>query len=283
MANAPRHGTQGGPKLSERDLCDYHRRVIWLEGVNCQRAGAVVLDGVTLGVAGGEMVIVQGRAGAGKSTLLAVAAARLAPEAGAVWLAERNIATLQRSSLPYVRRNIGYLPQKTVLATRETVLENLMLPLAVRGETVVAARDKAREALTLVGDTTWEDRPTGSLSAGQQRLVVLARALVGAPPLVVLDEPALGLGGDDLALALQATVWARNQGCAVLCGTADPTFAEALVEEGGRMIRLEDGRIVGAPPIGLVPFSATPKSDEEPDREEMARPTDRLSAAEEPS
>lgn len=201
-----------------------------------------------------------------------------------MWLAERNVATLQRSSLPYVRRNIGYLSQETLLAGHETVLENLMLALGVRGESVATARDKARAVLALVGDATWEDRLTDSLSAGQQRLVVLARALAGTPPLVVLDEPSLGLGGDDQALALQAIVWARNQGCAVLCATADPAFAEAVVEEGGRMIRLEDGRVVGAPAIGLVPsLSLEPDQSDDPDSEELARPTDRLSTAEEPS
>ncbi len=229
-------------------------------------------------------MVLQGRAGAGKSTLLSVAAGLRCPDAGAVWLADRNIATLQHSSLPFVRRNIGYLPQETLLLPHETVLENLMLVLGVRGDSVTAAEGKAREALALVGDATWEERLTGFLSAGQQRLVALARALAGAPPLVVLDEPGAGLGGDDLALVRQSIAWARRQGSAVLCATADPGFAEAMVDEGARQVHVEDGRIAGAPAIGLVP---DPEDDSFPedgfDAEEIARLTDRLSAGKEPT
>ncbi|HEX7596562.1 MAG TPA: ATP-binding cassette domain-containing protein, partial [Polyangia bacterium] len=135
----------------------------------------------------------------------------------------------------------------------ETVLENIMLALAVRGEPIDAAEADAREILAMVGDSAWEGRLARSLSTGQQRLVALARALVGPPPLLVVDEPAAGLGGEDRESVIRALVWARERGCAVLCATSDSRFAEMLVDAGGRQVHLEGGHIAGAPAIGLVP------------------------------
>jgi ABC-type ATPase involved in cell division len=227
--------------------------VIWLEGVSYLRAGSPALADVTLGVSCGELVAVQGPTGSGKSSLLAVAAGIRAPDSGAVWIAEHNIAGLQASSLPYVRRNVGYLPPEPLLIPDETVLENIMLALAVRGQPIDSAEADARETLAMVADSAWENRLARSLSTGQQRLVALARALVGPPPLVVVDEPAAGMGGDDREGIVRALVWARERGCAVLCGTSDPSFAQMLVDAGGRQVHLEGGRMAGAPAIGLVP------------------------------
>jgi len=227
--------------------------VIWLEGVSYLRAGSPALQEVTLGVSSGELVVVQGPTGSGKSSLLAVAAGARFPDSGAVWIAEHNIASLQASSLPYVRRNVGYLPPDPLLIPDETVLENIMLALAVRGEPIESAEADARETLAMVADSAWENRLARSLSTGQQRLVALARALVGPPSLVVVDEPAAGMGGDDREGIVRALVWARERGCAVLCATSDPGFSQMLVDAGGRRVHLESGRIAGAPSIGLVP------------------------------
>jgi ABC-type ATPase involved in cell division len=215
-----------------------------------------------------------------------VAAGAQAPDSGAVWIAERNIAGLQASSLPYVRRNIGYLPPEPLLIPDETVLENIMLALAVRGESIDSAEADARETLAMVADSAWEGRLARSLSTGQQRLVALARALVGPPSLVVVDEPASGLGGDDRKGIASALVWARDCGCAVLCATSDPTFAQMLVDEGGRRVHLEGGRMAGGPAIGLVPTPAGFAGENASEDAESAEPipsSDRRSSGEEPS
>jgi putative ABC transport system ATP-binding protein len=260
--------------------------VIWLEGVSYLRAGGPALVDVTLGVSGGELVVVHGPTGSGKSSLLAVAAGVRAPDSGAVWIAEHNIAGLQESSLPYVRRNVGYLPPEPLLIPDETILENIMLALAVRGEPIDSAEADARETLAMVADSAWENRLATSLSTGQQRLVALARALVGTPPLVVVDEPASGMGADEREGIARALVWARDRGCAVLCATSDLSFVQMLVDAGGRRVDLEDGRIAGAPAIGLVPDPvrlSDMTSDAEPDNADSAeviRLSDRRSSGE---
>jgi putative ABC transport system ATP-binding protein len=246
--------------------------VIWLEAVSLLRPGTPAIEDVTIGASSGELVVIQGATGSGKSSLLAVAAGVQAPDSGAVWIAEHNIVGLQAGSLPYVRRNIGYLAPAPLLIPEETALENIMLALAVRGEPIDAAEADAREILAMVGDSAWEGRLARTLSTGQQRLVALARALAGPPPLIVVDEPAAGLGGEDRESVIRALVWARERGCAVLCATSDAQFAEMLVESGGRQVHLERGHIAGAPAIGLVPSPIRLAREDEAESVESAKP-----------
>jgi len=227
--------------------------VIWLEGVSCQRDGSMVLDAVSLGVARSELIVIEGSAASGKSTLLELAAVVRMPDRGAVWFAGRNTASLQRASLPFVRRNIGYCTEDPFLLSEDTVLANVMMALAVRGEPPDRAEQAAREALALVKASDLESRPAASLSSGQKRAVALARALAGPPPLVVVDEPAVGFGDEARATVAAALSSARDLGAAVLAATADSTLAAVLVGAGGRRIHLEQGHIAGAPAIGLVP------------------------------
>jgi ABC-type ATPase involved in cell division len=233
--------------------------VLWLEAIGSDRHGSAVLDNVTFGVAGGELVVVEGSQASGKSTLLEVAAGARFPDRGAVWFAGRNTTTLQRASMPFVRRNIGYYTADALLVSEDTVLANVMASLAVRGEPFAAAEAAARDALTLVRAQELASRKAGSLSTGQRRIVGLARALAGPPPLVVADEPAALLGDEARALVIAALVTAREAGAAVLTATADAALANVLVNAGGRRIHLAEGRIVGAPAVGLVPDLPEPQ------------------------
>jgi len=230
--------------------------VLWLDAVSCHRDGGAVLDSATLGVASGELIVVEGSTAAGKSTLLEVAALARTPDRGAVWFAGRNTVALQPASLPYVRRNIGYAAAEPLFEPEHSVLDNVMLALAVRGDSPSVAETAAREALTLVHASELAARKVGSLSSGQKRLVALARAVAGPPPVVIADEPA-ALGGEEgRAVAVSALSAARSLGAAVLCGTSDTALADRLVRAGGRRIHLAKGYIVGAPPVDLVPSVA---------------------------
>lgn len=252
-----------GQKVSAFNLLAYDHWVIWLEGVSCQRDGAMVLDTVTLGVARSELIVIEGAAASGKSTLLEFAAAARRPERGTVWFAGRNTTSLQRASLPFVRRNIGYCTADPLLLLDDTVLDNVILALAVRGESPARAEQSARDALALVKASNLENRTVASLSSGQKRLVALARAVAGPPPLVVADEPGAGVGGEARETVVSALTMARDSGAAVLAATADTMLADQLVSRGGRRIHLAQGRIVGSPAMGLVPaFTPAPETPE---------------------
>jgi cell division transport system ATP-binding protein len=241
--------------------------VIWLEAVGCERDGQVVLDTVTMGVARSELIVIEGCVASGKSTLLQIAAVRRLPDRGAVWFAGRNVSALQNASLPFVRRNIGYAAPDSLLLPDETALANVMFALTVRGESRADAERAATDALTLVGAGDLAARKVAHLSSGQTRLVSLARAIAGPPPLVIVDEPA-ALADDETRKRIVAALSAiRDGGSAVLCGTAEPSLVDLFVQQGGRRVNLAEGRIVGAPAVELVPtFTPQPVENERPGR-----------------
>jgi ABC-type multidrug transport system ATPase subunit len=220
-----------------------------LSAVALRRARQVVLDHVTVSVDAGEIALLTGARGAGKSSLLAIAAGLLSPDAGQVMIGGRNIVALQSASLPYLRRNIGYLPAQPPFIEEETALENVMLALGVRSVSVGAAAEQARAALDELGLADCADRAVAQLSAAERRLCALARALCGPPPVLVLDDPSIGLDDDDRRRVAQAVRRTVDQGSAILCASSDPDLVAALTALGARRLELAGGRIVGGAPV----------------------------------
>ena len=218
---------------------------IGLSGVTLERAGKELVARVHLTVGPGELVLVTGGRGAGKSLLLAAAAGALSPREGAVSIAGRELGSLQASARPYVRRNIGYLPADPPFSRDETALENVILALAVRGFHTGEAELIARRALAELGADGFADREVTELSVGERRLVALARALAGPPPIAVLDEPSAGLGGLDRDRVIEALTATRAAGAAILCASNDAMLVEALRAGGARHLELADGTLTG--------------------------------------
>jgi len=213
----------------------------------------MVLDEISLQVRAGELVVVEGHRAAGKSSLARVAAVLRRPDVGEVWIGERDVSTLQETSLPYVRRNIGFFSADMPLLPRVTALENVMLAAGARGFEPAQARELALRALGRVGAVGAATRVPETLSAAERRLVALARALAGAPPLLVIDDPSAGLAANDAGAVLSAILGVVEVGGAALCTSPDGAFATAVVRAGGRRVRLEGGRVLaGGGPIGVV-------------------------------
>ncbi|HVU50395.1 MAG TPA: ATP-binding cassette domain-containing protein, partial [Polyangia bacterium] len=122
-----------------------------LLGVSLRVGGRMVLDEVSLQVRAGELVVVEGQRASGKSSLARVAAVLRRPDAGEVWIGERDVAALQEASLPFVRRNIGYSSAELPLLPRLSVLENVMLAAGARGFEPAQARELALRALGRAG------------------------------------------------------------------------------------------------------------------------------------
>jgi ABC-type ATPase involved in cell division len=227
--------------------------VLRILGVSLRVAGRTVLDEISLQVKAGELVVVEGARGAGKSSLARVAAVQAQPEAGEVWIGERDVAGLQEASLPYVRRNIGYFSSDLPFLPRMSALENVMLAAGARGYEPAQARELALRALGRVGAVGAAMRLPETLSVAERRLVGIARALAGAPPLLVIDDPSAGLAASDAGAVLSAILGAIEVGGAALCTSPDGAFATAVVRAGGRRVRLESGRVLaGGGPIGVV-------------------------------
>jgi cell division transport system ATP-binding protein len=179
------------------------------------------LDKVSLTVEEGAFVLLTGPSGAGKSTLLKLVFAAERPDDGRVLLFGRDISRLRRSSIPYLRRNIGVVFQDFKLLPDRTALENVAMALEIRALPRRVMRDRAADALAAVGLAWKLDVVPTRLSAGEQQRVAIARALVGEPAILLADEPTGNLDPDltrDLLLLFEDV---HRRGTTILLATHD--------------------------------------------------------------
>ena len=157
------------------------------------RSGAtelVVFQDLSLVVSRGERLAIMGQSGAGKSTLLHLLGGLDRPSGGEVIFGSRDIVSLGEQELASFRnREIGFVWQNPSLLAEFTALENVMMPLLIRGEERGAAARLAGERLAEVGLAARASHRAGELSGGEQQRVGLARALVTGPRVLLADEP----------------------------------------------------------------------------------------------
>jgi branched-chain amino acid transport system ATP-binding protein len=183
-----------------------------VRGVSVSFGGVKVLDGIDLDVKPGEIRGLIGPNGAGKTTMLNVICGIHAPHQGDVLL--DGVSIVGRKPSAIARLGLGRTFQTSQLFRGMTVLENLMTGLHHRTtagfiaasfnlrsyrEEEEAAEEAARQALEFIGMSAFADRPGSALSFGQQRVIEIARTLIGDPKVVLLDEPAVGLSLNRLA------------------------------------------------------------------------------------
>lgn len=199
-----------------------------------------VLRGVSLKVEAGETVALLGPSGSGKSSLLAVLAGLERAGGGSITVAGQDFMGLSEDALAAARRGrIGVVLQAFHLLPTMTALENVATPLELAG--VRHAAPLAKAALEAVGLGHRLGHYPAQLSGGEQQRVAIARALAPRPALVFADEPTGNLdhaNGEAVADLLLAQV--ADAGATLIMVTHD----EALARRCGRIVRLEDGRIV---------------------------------------
>src|SRR5450432_4486331 len=172
-------------------MAEPHIRVRALSKVY-QSGGAdlVVFSGVNLEVHRGEMLALVGESGAGKSTLLHLLGGLDRPSGGTIYYGTTDISRLADSELADFRnREIGFVWQIHYLLPEFTALENVMMPLLIRGWPQAKAASESLARLDEVGLHARSTHRAGELSGGEQQRVVLARALVGKPAVLLADEP----------------------------------------------------------------------------------------------
>lgn len=150
----------------------------------------VVFSGINLDVQQGEMLALVGESGAGKSTLLHLLGGLDSPSEGTIYYGRKEISGLARSEQADFRnREIGFVWQIHYLLPEFTALENVMMPLLIRGWPHARASTESLTRLDEVGLRARSTHRAGELSGGEQQRVVLARALVGGPSVLLADEP----------------------------------------------------------------------------------------------
>ncbi|MGY0650948.1 ABC transporter ATP-binding protein [Luteimonas sp. A537] len=200
----------------------------------------VILDGVGFSIAQGESVAVVGPSGSGKSTLLSLLAGLDAPSSGTVTVDGAALSTLDEDGRAKVRGDkVGFVFQNFQLLPSLTALENVMLPLELRGD--ADAESPARTILGRVGLGERLAHYPRQLSGGEQQRVAVARAFVTGPSLLFADEPTGNLD-TTTGQAIIELLFALNQdaGTTLVLVTHD----EHLAARCGRTLRIEGGRLV---------------------------------------
>ena len=147
------------------------------------------LDGVSLTVSPGEFVCISGRSGSGKSTMLNMLAGLEKPTSGEIVILDKHIENMSESArIRFRRQYIGFVFQSYNLMPQYTAVENVELPLMLRG---IGKRERRKQALAVmeqVGIVSHAEHKPSELSGGQQQRVGIARALITKPPIVFADE-----------------------------------------------------------------------------------------------
>lgn len=211
------------------------------------RGRLVLFDGLSFGVAAGEMLAIVGESGAGKSTLLHIMGALDSPSSGDVYCASIHLRNLSsREAARFRNREIGYVWQFHYLLPEFTAAENVAMPLLARGESKSTALKLAVDWLKEVelGDRAWHR--TGELSGGEQQRVSLARALVTGPKVLLADEPTGDLDSrtSGVVFDLVERLHRSHHLTSVIV-----THNMALAQRCSRILRLEKGRMEEVSPL----------------------------------
>jgi len=199
------------------------------------------LSGIHLQIHEGEYVSIAGPSGGGKTTLLSILGLLDTPTGGEYRLNGKPVANLSAGDRARIRnREIGFIFQAFNLIGDLTVYENVELPLTYRGMSAGERRQRVEDALERVQMTHRNKHYPAQLSGGQQQRVAVARAIGGAPSILLADEPTGNLDSvnGEAVMALLAELHAG--GATIIMVTHDPRYAE----HAERSVHLFDGRIV---------------------------------------
>jgi putative ABC transport system ATP-binding protein len=199
------------------------------------------LRGVDIAVAQGEMLAICGPSGSGKSTLLNIIGLLDEPTTGEVILAGQRVLEMSANARADLRRAaLGFIFQSFNLVPVLSALENVLLPLRLRGRVGRGAHDHARQLLARVGLAAHMHARPDRMSGGQRQRVAIARALVGAPRLVVADEPTANLDTENSMVVMDLIASLRRElGTTFVFSTHDSRILGHMT----RIVPLRDGRL----------------------------------------
>ncbi|MBI2817508.1 MAG: ABC transporter ATP-binding protein [Acidobacteria bacterium] len=205
------------------------------------RSDLVVLDDLDLNVRPGEMVAIVGESGSGKSTLLQILGTLDIASGGEIYFKGVPYSSLSDAEKSRLRNeNFGFVWQLNYLLPEFTALENVGMPLRIRGLSSAEAAVRAAEWLERVGLNDRGFHRAGELSGGEQQRVALARALAGGPKVLMADEPTGNLdAGNGERIADLMQLLHREHGMTTVLVTHNMGFAQRC----DRVLALENGRL----------------------------------------
>ena len=200
------------------------------------------VDGVSTGIAGGEVAVLKGPSGSGKTSLLCLLGCMSRPTSGKVLVGGKDVAKLPERFLTEVRRKtFGFVFQQFHLVRDVSVLENVLLPLYPLDTPVPEMRERARAVLKKLRIEGKERLKVKQLSGGEQQRVAIARALINDPEVIIADEPTAHLDTELSKEFLGILSSLNGEGKTVVIATHDPfVHGQSMVN---RVIEMRDGRI----------------------------------------
>jgi len=223
---------------------------LYLQAADIYQGQTLVLSQVNFTVQPGEFVYLIGKTGAGKSSLLKTLYGDLPLQRGEGMVGGLPLAGLKPQQIPQLRRKLGIVFQDFQLLYDRTVAENLLFVLRATGwKDPLKMKERSAEVLKRVGLSTKDFKMPHELSGGEQQRVVVARALLNYPALVLADEPTGNLDPDtSLEIMSLLTDIAGAQGTAVLMATHDYLIIDRYP---ARLLRCEEGRVTD---LGAILF-----------------------------
>ena len=204
--------------------------------------GIKALKDATFEIADGEFVFIVGPSGAGKSTILKLLSAEERPESGSLMVGGRDVRTIKRREIPYLRREIGVVYQDFRLIANKTVYENVAFVMRAIGASPRIIKKRVPYVLELVGVLEKANRYPDELSGGEKQRVAIARALINNPDTILADEPTGNLDPTRSYEIMALLNEINRRGTTVIIVTHEDTIVNEFKK---RVIAIEDGIIVG--------------------------------------
>lgn len=201
----------------------------------------IAVENINLKVFKQDFLVITGPSGCGKTTLLNLLGLLSVPTSGNVRFMGKLTSNIHEANRAALRRNnIGYIFQNFNLLNKRNVLENVMLPLRMKGMKKALARDKALLALNRVGLSFRKNHHPLTLSGGQQQRVGIARAIVSEPKVIIADEPTGNLDNEHAIQILDLLSEINQTGVTIIMVTHNPLSARYAT----RQIKMKDGSLI---------------------------------------
>lgn len=216
--------------------------MIRLENVTkVYEGGTIAANDVSLDIKKGEFMFLVGASGSGKSTLIKLILRDEPVTRGKVWVAGKDVTTMPKWKIPYLRRSVGTVFQDYKLLPNKTVAENVAFALEVLGRPKSVIAPQVAQVLELVGLADKAERYPRQLSGGEQQRVSVARAFVNRPPIMLCDEPTGNLDPKTSVGLMRLLDRINRTGTTVVMATHDHAIVDAMRR---RVVVLDEGKVM---------------------------------------